>query len=685
MANKKWLLFVVGSLMIVSMVLAACGAPAEPQIIKETVVVEKEVEKEVVVEKEVEKEVEVVVTEIVEVEKEVEVVVEKEVEVVVTAEAEAVPEGPKSIIICQAQEPDTLYAYGGSMLAASHIQAALGIGGQGANNYNFITGADYAYQPQALGELPTLENGGATMETITINPGDEITFVDPDSGAIVTDTTTLEAAIELDQITLTQEVVEGLTWDDGTPVTAADYELSWTLYNDPDTPNPSRVAGDHVADFQMLSDNEQQITLLPGWTPADYPTYFWDPLPNHILGEMAPADVVESDFARMPSSLGPFKMVEWVEGQYIRVEKNENYWREGYPKLDEVTFKFIPDTNQLLAQLLSGECDVGTEDGMDLDQSPFLEQAEAEGILIGNYKKGTVWEHIDFGMTSVDGRYQFFGAQGYDDAGELDPADPGSWVGTEAWENAKKVRKAFAHCIDRQRMVDEALYGKSSVIHTFIPADHPMYPDEGSLTTYEYDVEGGKALLAEAGWTDTDGDGIVDRNGVKFEVTINTTTGNKMREIITQVTQENMSECGVDVIIELQPSREYFGDGPDGPLFGRHFDLGEFAWLTGVEPPTDLYYCDQWPTEENGWSGQNDPGYCNPEYDAAGKNADSTLSRDDQKPLFAEAQSILTEDLPILPLFQRISVSATRPGITNYSPNPTINSAMWNIYEWDLE
>jgi peptide/nickel transport system substrate-binding protein len=286
-------------------------------------------------------------------------------------------------------------------------------------------------------------------------------------------------------------------------------------------------------------------------------------------------------------------------------------------------------------------------------------------------------------MASVDGRYQFFGPLGYDDT--LDPNDPASWVDSEAWETAKTVRKAFAHCIDRQRMVDEALFGKSAVISTFIPEDHPMHPGDDQLTTYEYDPEAGIALLAEAGWEDTDGDSIVDRNGTPFSVSINTTTGNKMREIITQITQENMKECGVEVIIDLMPADEYFGDGPDGPLFGRHFDLGEFAWLTGVEPPTNLYYCDQWPSEENGWSGQNDPGYCNPAYDEAGKIADGTLSREEQKPLFADAQKIFTDDLPVLPLFQRISVSATRPEIKNYKPDPTINSAMWNIWEWELE
>lgn len=99
-----------------------------------------------------------------------------------------------------------------------------------------------------------------------------------------------------------------------------------------------------------------------------------------------------------------------------------------------------------------------------------------------------------------------------------------------------------------------------------------------------------------------------------------------MREIIAQRVQENLRLCGVDVVIELLPNREYFGDGPDGTLFGRSFDLGEFAWLVGVAPRTSMYYCDQWPAQENDWSGSNNPGYCNPAYDALGKQAEATLN-----------------------------------------------------------
>lgn len=666
--QRKGSLFV--ALLILIAVVVAVSAyfarvASDPQEIRETVVVETVVAQEVaeIVTQEVEKSVT----------QEVEAVIEVQVP------PTSPPLGPKTLVICQAQEPDTLYEYGGNMQAASYVKSALGY-----DLYSFFTSADFAYQPVALEDLPTLENGGVVLEKITINPGDAITYSDPTTGAVIADTTALNSPLELDQIAMTFKIRPGLMWEDGVPITAADYELSFNLYMHPDTPNPSRLAGERTAEFTMLDDTTQVVKLLPGLTPADYIQYMWDPMPAHILGDMAAGDVAKSSFARSPLSFGPFKMAEWVEGQYIRVIKNENYWREGYPKLDEVIFKFVPDANQLLAQLLSGECDMGTEDGLVLDQSPFLDQAQAQGILVPYYTRDTVWEHIDFGITSVDGRYQFFGPSGYTDLGELDLAHPGSWVDTPAWEAAKSVRKAFAVCIDRQQLLDEALYGHSILLHTIIPENHPLYPTEG-LVQYAYNPALGRDLLAAAGWTETDGDDFLDRNGIKFQVTLNSTVDNPMREIIAQRVQENLRLCGVDVVIELLPNREYFGDGPDGTLFGRSFDLGEFAWLVGVAPRTSMYYCDQWPAQENDWSGSNNPGYCNPAYDALGKQAEATLNRAEQKRLYAQALAILSEDLPVLPLFQRVSVSATRPGVLNYKPNPTIDSPMWNIWEWDIE
>jgi peptide/nickel transport system substrate-binding protein len=130
---------------------------------------------------------------------------------------------------------------------------------------------------------------------------------------------------------------------------------------------------------------------------------------------------------------------------------------------------------------------------------------------------------------------------------------------------------------------------------------------------------------------------------------------------------------------------EYFADGPEGLVFGRQFDLGQFAWLTGVEPPCDLYITSQIPNDENGWGSANDTGWSNPEYDAACTAALQTLDADEKATRHAEAMAIFTEDLPVIPLFARAKVAVIRPGVTGVIIDPTENSELFNVENFDIE
>ena len=270
----------------------------------------------------------------------------------------------------------------------------------------------------------------------------------------------------------------------------------------------------------------------------------------------------------MPVSDGPFMISEWVPADSIIMVPNPHYHRDGLPLLNSVTFKFIPDTNQLIAQLLSGACDIGTQDGLGANDAPFLIEAENSGLITPYFQTGTVFEHIDFGIDSY--------------------GDYGDGIGRPDFFEDVRVRQAMTMCTDRQSMVDNILFGRSEVIHTYIPSVHPLYPE--GLTEWPFDVEAANALLDEVGYVDSDGDGIREVDGTPFAVTLGTTTGNEMRQQLTQIFKENMLECGIDIELYYLPSSEWFADGPDGPLFGRRFDLGEFAWLTGVQPSCNLYF-----------------------------------------------------------------------------------------------
>jgi peptide/nickel transport system substrate-binding protein len=384
------------------------------------------------------------------------------------------------------------------------------------------------------------------------------------------------------------------------------------------------------------------------------------------------------EVSRMPMGDGAFKVVEWRAGELIYLEKNENYYRadEGLPYLDSITYKFVPDTNTLVAQLLAGECDIGTQDGMDVSQSPFLKEAEASGLLTPYFQTGTVYEHIDFGIDSY--------------------GDYGDDIGRPDWFEDARVRQAMTMCTDRQSMVDNILYGESEVIHTYIPSVHPLYP-AGELTEWPFDVDAANALLDEVGFVDGDGDGIREyTDGTPFKVTLGTTTGNEMRQQLTQIFKDNMLQCGIDIELYYLPSSEWFADGPDGPLFGRQFDLGEFAWLTGVEPSCSLYLSTQTtgPVEEinpknglpfGGWGAAGDTGWYNPEFDdlcnAALASLPGTAEYTDNH---KAAQVVFSQEVPVIPLFLRLKVAAARTNVLNFSVDPTQNSEMYNVFELDL-
>ncbi len=583
--------------------------------------------------------------------------------------------GTGTLVIGQGQEPETLYRYGGSMLAASHVQNSL---------YESIEGLTFDYQPVILTKLPKLEDdgSGASLDMVSVEAGEQ--YIDQETQEVVTATETVS---DLPQLTVEYEMVDGLTWQDGTAVTADDSVWAFEISCDPDTAT-SKYLCERTSSYASTGSNTVVWTGLPGYTDQTYFTNFYAPLPRHQPGadgtpmeNMSAVDIAEDEqFTRNPWSYGPFMIEEWSDGDFIKLVRNDYYWRadEGLPILDSVIHKFIKDSNSLLAALRTGDVDVATQDGLDISQFDALEDGKNAGEITPYYVVGTVWEHIDFNFNPVDDR----------------PA-----IGA-----CKDVRKALAYGTDRDTMVEVIQKGKTKVQNTYIPDVHWAYPPEDMLTTYPYDPELASQMLDDIGFTDADGDGTreaaeditctitmdlegntkdqVIPAGTPLELTLNTTQGNVMREETTLLFQANMDNIGVGINLEYLPANVYFGDGPDGPLFGRRFDLGEFAWLTGVQPPVGLYYCTEVPSEENSWGGQNETGYCNPEYDAVSKQAENTLERPDALPLYHEAQKIFSDELPVLPLFARVKVMATRSNVVNFMPNPTVNSETWNVETW---
>lgn len=652
--TKKWALTAL-LIAIGAVVLAACTPTTETVTVEVTRVVT-----ETVVEEGVEVEVTRVVTE---------TVVE---EVVVEPEEE--PAGPKDLIVCMAQEPETLYFWGGSTLVASAINHAI--------YTNDLTTLSYGYQAEGLEKVPSLADGDAVINVVEVQPGDTVRDVNDEVVAwgdevTVTNADGEDVTFDGSSVMMEQMVVDFTmkprVWSDGTPVTTDDSVYSFEVVSDPDS-TTSKYTVERTASYEATGDLTATWTSVPGFLDSTYFVNFWAPLPRHILGGFSAAELLTAEeSSRLPVGDGAFKIDEWIAGDSIRLSRNEFYYRadEGLPYLDSVTYKFIPDTNQLIAQLLSGACDIGTQDGMDVGQAPFLIEAENSGLLTPYFQTGTVYEHIDFGIDSY--------------------GDYGDGVGRPDWFEDVRVRQAMTMCTDRQSMVDNILFGRSEVIHSYIPSVHPLYP-AGELTEWPYDVAAANALLDEAGYVDGDGDGFREdpATGTPFAVTLGTTTGNEMRQQLTQIFKENMIECGIDIELYYLPAGEWFADGPDGVLFGRRFDLGEFAWLTGVEPSCNLYNTVSitGPEEEGfgGWGNANETGWSNPEFDAECARAQGSLpGTADYEEGHKAAQIIFSDQVPVIPLFLRLKVAAARPNVLNFGVDPTQNSELYNIYEFDLQ
>jgi len=674
MFSSKKLVLVFGVLLVASMVLAACAPAATappPETIVETVIVTEIVEGEPV-----------------------------EVVQVVTPTPE--PTGPRTLVICQGQEPETLYQYGGSMLAQSHILEAISEG-----SWSGIDSNSFAYQGIILEKLPSLADGDAAITVVTVTDGDTVVdaigepvTLDAAAGIMLTpagggDAVAYEGGdFEMDQLSATFVLLPDLMWSDGTPLTSSDSIYDFNLRADPDTPTTKYVL-QRTASYEALDDLTVVWTGLPGYMDAEYYTNFYAPSPEHIWGQFTAAELIEAEeSSRAPIGYGPYIIDEWVQGDSITLHKNPNYFRadEGLPVFDTVVYRFVGEnSNANIAAVLSGECDIVDQtSGLD-DQSELLLELQASGQINATFVTGTVWEHVDYGIQPVS----------YDD---------GYTQGTDRPDffSDVRTRQAFLMCMDRQAVVDTILFGQSVVIHTYIPPQHPLYNEE--VIQYPFDPEAAGALLDEVGWLDDDGDAVTPRvatgvegvpDGTLLEVAYETTTAT-LRQQVTAVIQQSLGQCGIQANIQLYPASEWFADGPDGKLFGRRFDLGEFAWLTGVQPPCDLYLSTQTPGPDNedwvsimdgetrnfgitGWGGQNDPGFANAEYDAACNAALGSLpGQPEYESANLEAQRIFGEELPVAPLFLRIKLAATRPDMCGFVMDPTANSEFWNIEEFDF-
>lgn len=611
---------------------------------------------------------------------------------------------PRRLTVCLAEEPETLFIYGGDSPAQRNVLQAIYDGP--------IDRVGYEYKPVILEKLPSLADGDALIEPAMVSAGDLVVDSNGDlihlqpgevmrpfgcysaDCAVTWDGTSLE----LPQLSVTFKLKSGLEWSDGQSLTAADSVFSYQLA----TQCEAEVGGcgglgtSNRSGWEMLPRTQSysavdELTVrwtgVPGYMDANYQVNFFTPLPEHKLGQYAFPDLVSApEASQQPLGWGPYVMQSWVAGESITLRANPLYpgTLESEVQFDELLFRFIGERPEVGDLISSGTCDVVGQGGSRLaleGSRDDIQQMHDGGELLAHYAAGPVWEHVDFGIQPI----------AYDD-GYL----PG--VERPDFFSDVRVRQAFALCMDREMISTELLDGLSVVPGSYLPPEHPLYPID--LSPSAFDPQAGGQLLQEAGWVDYDADPLTPRqaigiqgilDGTPLVVTYTTSTA-ELRRVVSELLAESLAECGIEVNLNTGPAEDVYAPGPDGVIFGRRFDLAQFAWSASDQSACQLWTGRQVPGDPNlvddegnvlfpyGWGGVNAGGFRDSEYDRLCDAARSTLPG---QPGFIEnhqvMQSYFASQLPVIPLYQQVNLALSRADMCGFSLDPSAISELWNI------
>ncbi len=590
------------------------------------------------------------------------------------------PEAPKRVLtICAGSEPADLFLYNETGLVKQAILSALYDGP--------IDSFDGAYRPVILEKLPSLADGDALIEAVEVRPDDLVMDADGKlsplqpgllvrpagcrSGACAI--TYESGSLQMDRLRVLFHLRQGIFWEDGEPVTAWDSAFSYRIASDPETlygnlglVTASAASLVFTANYSALDDFTVQWTGVPGFLDPNYLLNFFHPLPEHILTAYTLPDLLASNEALYrPTAWGAYRLAEWEAGVQIRLEPNPAYFRrdEGLPAFDELIIRFVgQDVEANLAELRAGTCDLLLPDALPETLTPPLLEMVNAGAARLLPDPQPVFEHLVF---------------------DLAPAD----LALPPLFADVRTRRAAAACLDRALLADAVYAGFVPALQYLLPAGHPLL--EGiSWASPPLGSDAGTALLEEIGWRDTDGDGIREAYGVagvpdgtRLQFTL-VSTDAPLRDQVGRWITFQLQACGMDVSVEQYPARDLLAQTADSLLSGRKFQLAEVSAPLGVESLCALGVSEHISSEANGWSGANLGGYSSPQFDSACAAALASLPGEpDYVSSRQEVLRLLSEDLPILPLFVQTRFLLAAPGLAGSE----LPGGMQNLESFQLE
>jgi peptide/nickel transport system substrate-binding protein len=517
--------------------------------------------------------------------------------------------------------------------------------------------------PELAWYVPTIENGGAFY----VGNGDD------------------------QHLVVKYKLRQGIKWSDGTEVTSNDSVYTFKLIMNPDTPVTSRSEQQKLenvdnpdkytviynyrslnqlkAYYNSIPDKEDYGFLkvyIDAGKPAGSLTYSeigGTVLPSHALANVAPKDVRTAPFASTSYvGIGPYKVVSWNKGQEMDLTLADTYNLTGKPLIKDIKVKFVSDGNQLISQAKTGALDYIFEEAFNAPP------ADVAGLNAAGYSvvstPATSWEHLDF----------YFNYAPFQDV---------------------KVRQAIMMGINRKRISDVVYAGTAAVMNSVVPPlayhslDNPQFatnfPDLAAkykLPNNDYNPTAAKALLDGDGWV-VGSDGIRAKNGVKLSFEYGTT--NKVtRQQTAPLVAADLKAIGVDAQTKFYGANPFFNGDNTDPRATGVTKLAEFAYVGSVESDYSSWTCDQrWNPETQ--AGANEQQYCNHDLDTANGLFNLGGTRHDIAAASAQAQSIIANDVVVVPLVALANIGVVSNKLQNFKETNSQFPSTYEAAQWSFK
>lgn len=391
---------------------------------------------------------------------------------------------------------------------------------------------------------------------------------------------------------------KGVRWHDGEPFTAADVEYTYRMLTDPAVPTPYGGDFQKVSSLRVIDDFTVEVTYREPFSPG-LASWGMGIVPRHLLEGR---DLVRGGFAFAPVGTGPYRLDRWRRGRQLELSAYEGY-HEGRPLIDRYVYRVIPDQSATFLELQTENLDL-----VGLTPLQYRRQTDTD-FFERRYRKHR-YPSFSYVYVGYNLELPMF-------------ADV-------------RVRRALGAAIDRRRIVDVTLLGLGR------PATGPFLPgtwahDDG-VPVPEHDPARAARLLEEAGWKDTDGDGVLDRDGRPFAFTLLTNFGNDQRKMACELIQHDLARVGIRMDIRLVEWSTFLKEHIDK----RRFEAVLLAWQMSRDP--DIY--DLFHSSKTGPGEFNFVAYRSPEADRLLEEGRRLFDEKERSVVYRRLHALLARDEP---------------------------------------